>query len=218
MTSPFDLLLSATRYAVRYAAASPATDCPETAILDDLLSQPFPPGERSVEPARTPAVTDYLDAAVEAATTPRERTLARAVAAPWPRRRRIFDGSRPTSPAMGQTSWLWRTRPRCSRCPVHHRDSSTRHPMRSRTFSSRSHCRLQTRSIPCTGTRRRRSITSSRGLRSGSETVSRGDAGFPASGSSTQAIRVMPCAPRASPCWPWPRGSTTWTARPRCWR
>ena len=84
MTSSLELLLSATRDAVRHAAGSPATDCPEIAILDDLLSRPFPPGKSSVEPARTPVVTDYLDAAVEAATTPRERILARAVAAASP--------------------------------------------------------------------------------------------------------------------------------------
>ena len=89
MTSPLDLLLSATRDAVRYAAGSPDTDCPETAVLDDLLSRPFPPGERSVEPARTPVVRDWLDAAVEAAITPRERTLARAVAAASPHLRWI---------------------------------------------------------------------------------------------------------------------------------
>ena len=89
MTSPIELLLAATRDAVRYAARNAASDCPETAILDDLLGQPFPPGASPVEPAHTPVVSDYLDAAVEAATTPRERTLARAVAAASPHLRWI---------------------------------------------------------------------------------------------------------------------------------
>ena len=89
MTTPFELLLSAIRDAVRYAAGSPATDCPETAILDDLLNRPFPPGESSVEPAQPPVVTDYLDAAIESATTSRQRTLARAVAVASPHLRWI---------------------------------------------------------------------------------------------------------------------------------
>ena len=85
MTSPIDLLLSATRDAVREAARTGISDCPETAILDDLLSQPFTPSAAAVEPAQTPLVSSCFDAAVQAATTPRERMLAGALAAasPW---------------------------------------------------------------------------------------------------------------------------------------
>ena len=84
MPSPFDLLLSATRTAVRYAAASAASECPETAILDDLVSRPFPPGATPVEPAHTPVVARCLDAAVRAAATPQERMLASALASASP--------------------------------------------------------------------------------------------------------------------------------------
>lgn len=84
MPTPTDLLLSATRTAVRHAAQTPTLECPETAILDDLLSQPFPRGADEVEPASTAAVSGFLDAAVQAATTPRERMLAGALASASP--------------------------------------------------------------------------------------------------------------------------------------
>lgn len=84
MTSRIGLLLSATRTAVRHAAGSQACECPETAVLDRLLSQPFPPCTAAVEPADTPAVSGFLDAAVQAATTPRERMLASALASASP--------------------------------------------------------------------------------------------------------------------------------------
>ena len=85
MTSPINHLLSATRDSVRHAARTAASDCPETAILDDLLSQPFPPGADAVEPTATPVVSSFFDAAMQAAATPRERMLADALAAasPW---------------------------------------------------------------------------------------------------------------------------------------
>ena len=78
MTHPPDLLLSATRGAVRDAARSAATDCPEVAVLDRLLSRPVTP--HAVEPARTPVVRACLDAAVRAAAPPPQRTLAEALA------------------------------------------------------------------------------------------------------------------------------------------
>ena len=80
MPATIDLLLSATRTAVRHAARNAASQCPETAILDELLGAPFPRSVDAVEPARTPAVSGFLDAAVRAATTPRERMLAGALA------------------------------------------------------------------------------------------------------------------------------------------
>lgn len=89
MPATIDLLLSATRTAVRYAARNAASECPETAILDELLSTPFPRGVDSVEPAHTPAVSGFLDAAVRAAATPRERMLAGALASASPRLRWI---------------------------------------------------------------------------------------------------------------------------------
>ena len=82
MTHPPDLLLSATRGAVRNAARSAATDCPEAAVLDRLLSRPVTP--RAVEPARMPVVRACLDAAVQAAAPPPQRTLAEALAAASP--------------------------------------------------------------------------------------------------------------------------------------
>ena len=89
MPSPIDLLLSATRSAVRYAARSAVSECPETAILNNLLSQPFPPHADAIEPARTPVVSEYLDAAVQSATTSRERMLAGALASAAPHLRWI---------------------------------------------------------------------------------------------------------------------------------
>ena len=84
MPSPIDLLLSATRTAVRHAAGSAASQCPETAILDELLTRPFPRSENELEPGSTPAVSAYLDAAIRAATTSRERMLASALASASP--------------------------------------------------------------------------------------------------------------------------------------
>ena len=84
MTPPIDVLLSAARTAVRYAAGNESCECRETAVLDQLLSQPFPPGAEAVEPADTPAVSGFFDAAVQAATTPRERMLAGALASASP--------------------------------------------------------------------------------------------------------------------------------------
>ena len=89
MTSTIDQLLSATRTAARYAARTAASECPETAILNDLLSRPFPRRADAVEPAQTPAVSDHLDAAVQAATTPRERMLAGALVSASPHLRWI---------------------------------------------------------------------------------------------------------------------------------
>lgn len=80
MTSPIELLLSATRTAIRHAARSAASRCPETGILDDLMSRPFPTSAAAVEPAHAPVVASHFDAAVRAATTPRERMLAGALA------------------------------------------------------------------------------------------------------------------------------------------
>ena len=109
MPSPIDLLLSATRTAVRYAARAAPSECPETAVLDELLSQPFPRSVREVEPASTPAVSDFLDAAVRAATTSRERMLASALASASPHLRwntpyRVGDGA--DELASGYTSTL----------------------------------------------------------------------------------------------------------------
>ena len=84
MPATIDLLLSATRTAVRYAARNSASECPQTAVLDELLSTPFPRSIDDVEPARTPAVSGFLDRAVRAATTPRERMLAGALASASP--------------------------------------------------------------------------------------------------------------------------------------
>ena len=84
MSTTFDLLLSATRTAVRHAARDPASECPETVMLDELLSTPFPRRADAVEPARTPAVSGFFDAAVQAANTPRERMLANALASASP--------------------------------------------------------------------------------------------------------------------------------------
>ena len=84
MPETIDLLLSATRTAVRHAARNAASQCPETAILDELLSAPFPRSFDAVEPAHTPAVSGFLDRAVRAATTPRERMLAGALASASP--------------------------------------------------------------------------------------------------------------------------------------
>jgi len=89
MPSSIELLLSATRAAVRYAAQSAASECPETSILDDLMGQMFPPGSATVEPASTPVVSGFFDAAVRAATTPRERMLAGALALASPHLRWI---------------------------------------------------------------------------------------------------------------------------------
>ena len=82
MTSMPDHLLSATRDAVRDAARTAATDCPEVAVLDRLLSRPLAP--RAVEPAQPPVVGDWLAAAVQAVATPRERGLADALLAAAP--------------------------------------------------------------------------------------------------------------------------------------
>lgn len=83
MDSTFDPLLSATRDAVRDAARTAATDCPEITVLDRLLSRPLAP--RAVEPAQVPVVPGWLEAAVQAAATPRERsTLADALLAAAP--------------------------------------------------------------------------------------------------------------------------------------
>ncbi len=84
MPEPIDLLLSATRTAVRHAAGNPASECPETVVLDELLSTAFPRAIDAVEPAHTPAVSNFLDAAVRAAVTPRERMLASALASASP--------------------------------------------------------------------------------------------------------------------------------------
>ena len=89
MPSPTELLLSATRNAVRHAARSAASECPETGILDELMSRPFPPSAAAVEPAHRPVVSSCLDAAVRAATTPRERMLAGALASASPHMRWI---------------------------------------------------------------------------------------------------------------------------------
>ena len=89
MPATIDLLLSATRAAVRHAARNAASECPETVILDELLSTAFPRGADAVEPAHTPAVSGYLDAAVRAVTTPRERMLAGALASASPHLRWI---------------------------------------------------------------------------------------------------------------------------------
>ena len=82
MDSTFDPLLSATRDAVRDAARTAARDCPEITVLDRLLSRP--PAPRAVEPAQVPVVPGWLAAAVQAAATPRERTLADALLAAAP--------------------------------------------------------------------------------------------------------------------------------------
>ena len=82
MTSMLDLLLSATRDAVRDAARTAVTDCPEVAVLDRLLSRPVTP--RAVEPAHAPVVPGWLVAAVQAAATPHERRLADALLAASP--------------------------------------------------------------------------------------------------------------------------------------
>lgn len=84
MPSPIELLLSATRTAVRHAAGNAASQCPETAVLDDLMSRPFPRGENAIDSGTTPAVSGHLDAAIRAATTPRERMLAGALASASP--------------------------------------------------------------------------------------------------------------------------------------
>ena len=89
MPATIDLLLSATRTAVRHAARNAASECPETTILDELLSTPFSRGVDAVEPAHTPAVSGFLDTAVRAATTPRERMLAGALASASPHLRWI---------------------------------------------------------------------------------------------------------------------------------
>lgn len=89
MPATIDLLLSATRTAVRHAARNAACDCPEAAVLDELLSSPFPPAVDAVEPAHVPAVRGFFDAAVRAATTPRERMLAGALASASPHLRWI---------------------------------------------------------------------------------------------------------------------------------
>jgi len=84
MPAPIDLLLSATRNAVRHAARNVASECPETVVLDELLSTAFPRAANPVEPAQTPAVSNFLDAAVQAAATSRERMLASALASASP--------------------------------------------------------------------------------------------------------------------------------------
>ena len=84
MPSPIDLLLSATRAAVRYAARDADSSCPETAILDELLTRPFPRRSEEVEPAHAPVISYCFDAAIRAATTPRERMLAGALASASP--------------------------------------------------------------------------------------------------------------------------------------
>lgn len=89
MPSPIDLLLSATRNVVRYAARNAASECPETAILDELMNQPFPSSADAVEPAHTPVVPEYFDVAVRAAASPRERMLAGALASASPHLRWI---------------------------------------------------------------------------------------------------------------------------------
>ena len=82
MTSVLDLLLSATRDAVRDAAGTAATDCPEITVLDRLLSRPVIP--KVIEPAQTPVVADWLAAAAQAVATPRERRFADALLAAAP--------------------------------------------------------------------------------------------------------------------------------------
>lgn len=84
MPSPIELLLSATRTAVRHAATSAASECPETAVLNELMSQPFPPGADAVEPAHTPVIASCFEDAVRAAVTPCERMLAGALASASP--------------------------------------------------------------------------------------------------------------------------------------
>ncbi|MCY4351460.1 MAG: dimethylsulfonioproprionate lyase family protein [Thiotrichales bacterium] len=84
MPAPIDLLLSATRTAVRHAARDVASECPETVVLDELLSTAFPRAANPVEPAHTPAVSNFMDVAVRAAATPRERMLASALASASP--------------------------------------------------------------------------------------------------------------------------------------
>lgn len=89
MPATIDLLLSATRTAVRYAARNAVSECPETAILDELLRAPFARDINDVEPANTPAVSGSFDAAVRGATTARERMLAGALASASPHLRWI---------------------------------------------------------------------------------------------------------------------------------
>ena len=89
MPDTIDLLLSATRTAVRYAARNAASECPKTAVLDELLHAPFARGAGEVEPARAPVVSDFFDAAVRGAATPRERMLAGALASASPHLRWI---------------------------------------------------------------------------------------------------------------------------------
>lgn len=89
MPSPIELLLSATRTAVRYEAQSDDSQCPETSILNDLMSRPFPPSATALEPASTPVVASHLDAAVRAVTTSRARMLAGALASASPHMRWI---------------------------------------------------------------------------------------------------------------------------------
>ena len=101
MTPPIDVLLSATRTAVRYAAGNESCECRETAVLDQLLSEPFPPGAGAVEPADTPAVSEFFDAAVQAATT-----LASGCSpVHWLPRRRTCDGSRRTGVGKARSTW-----------------------------------------------------------------------------------------------------------------
>ena len=81
MPSPIDVLLSATRTAVRHATQYAAPECPETTILDDLMSQPFRRAGNALEPAHAPVVVRWLDVAVQAATT---AARAHARGRPWP--------------------------------------------------------------------------------------------------------------------------------------
>ena len=77
-----DLLLAATRGAVRDTARNAVTDCTEVAVLDELLNRPVTP--RAMEPAQIPVVPACLDEAVRAAAPLPERTLAEALAAASP--------------------------------------------------------------------------------------------------------------------------------------
>ena len=82
MTPSLDLLLAATRGAVRDAARNAVTDCTEISVLDELLSRPVT--RRAIEPAQTPVVPACLDAAVRAVAPLPERTLAEALATASP--------------------------------------------------------------------------------------------------------------------------------------
>ena len=212
MSSPLDRLLSAVRAAVRSATGSAVPACPETVVLDGLIGGPFRPGAHAVEPARTPAVANWLDAAVRAAATPLANALARA--SPhlrWVAPYRAGDGADELETGYAATMFSMPGGP----APRDDYRGALRETGRPAVVHAAGPGHPLSFAPPQGGGDLSRHLGN--GALRGA-TASRGDAVRPANGFSTPATRVTPCEPSASPCSASPPGSTIWIVRRRCWR